>query len=286
MLPALQHRLWPWSLLLLAGFGLSACPGCMSAGAPDPSTTEVKLLPLGTLPPEVDAIVADLELTFPGMPVTVLPVEPLPDGIHHEGTIHAELLMAHYRERGPGLLLLLEADLANQLYSAVYSQVDLPHGNAVLSLPRFRTLAGVMPKEDALPTEEALARSKMRAGRQAIHTVGRLIGIFPCKEERCMHHRSSTVEVLDRADEVCERHQLMLTALLDVVAKKRAGAQAEAGPEASGNGRPAGEAPGAPHQGEGLLPGAGAQDKAATGEPVAAPEASTGARAPAADPAG
>jgi predicted Zn-dependent protease len=224
VLPASQHRVWLWSLLLIAGFGLSGCPGCMgAAGSPEPSTTEVKLLPLGAIPPELEAIRADLEATFPGMPVTVLPVEPLPPDIHHEGTIHAELLMAPYRDRGPGIMLLLDADLANQLYSAVYSQVDLPHGNAVLSLPRFRTLAGVMPKEGSTPTEADLERAQMRAGRQAIHTVGRLIGSFPCKEERCMHHRSSTVDVLDRADEVCERHQLMIAALLDVVVHGRRG---------------------------------------------------------------
>jgi len=225
--PALQHRVWLWSLLLVAGFGLSACPGCMGGGGtPDPSTTEVKLLPLGSVPPELETIREDLESTFPGMPITVLPPEPLPSDIHHEGTIYAELLMAHYRERGPGLVLLLDADLANQLYTAVYSQVDLPHGNAVLSLPRFRTLAGVMPKDGEPVSEEALARSRTRAGRQAIHTVGRLIGSFPCKEERCMHHRSSTVDVLDRADEVCEKHQLMIAALLDLVVKKRAAHEA------------------------------------------------------------
>lgn len=226
MLPAPPQRVWLWSLLLVVALGLSACPGCGSGTAPEPSTTEVKLLPLGDVPPELEAVRAELEATFPGMPVTVLPAEPLPADIHHEGTIYAELLMAHYRERGPGLLLLLDADLANQLYTAVYSQVDLPHGNAVLSLPRFRTLAGVMPKEGATLTEEAMDRSKVRAARQAVHSVGRLIGSFPCKEEHCIHHRSSTVDILDRADEVCERHQMILAALLDVVVKKRAAAAA------------------------------------------------------------
>src|SRR5690606_17320945 len=103
-----------------------------------------------------------------------------------------------------------------------------------LSLPRFRTLAGVMPKDGEPVSEEALARSRTRAGRQAIHTVGRLIGSFPCKEERCMHHRSSTVDVLDRADEVCEKHQLMIAALLEAgaVPGDRAAATQQA-PEAA-----------------------------------------------------
>lgn len=203
-------------------------------GAPQPAATEVRLLPLGEAPQELDAIRADLEVTFPGIPISVLPVEPLPSDIHHEGTIYAELLMQHYRERGPGLLVLLDDDLANQLYSAVYSQVDLPHGNAVLSLPRFRTIAGIMPRPDRELTEEALARARVRAGRQAIHSVGRLIGVFPCKEERCMHHRSSTVDILDRADEVCEKHQLILAGLIDNVVQRRAQATEPASETAYG----------------------------------------------------
>src|SRR5690606_37568948 len=151
--------------------------------------------------------------------------------------------------------------LANQLYTAVYSQVDLPHGNAVLSLPRFRTLAGVMPKEGATLTEEAMARSKVRAGRQAVHTVGRLIGSFPCKEEHCIHHRSSTVDILDRADEVCERHQAILAALLDVVIKKRADAAAEAS-------EGAGETPSQPTEAAGARPDPAVQQ--AAGEAPAA----------------
>ena len=209
--------------LLLAGvIGLSACPGCGAGGPPKPSTTQVKLLPLGDAPiPELAAIEAELRATFPGLPIEVLPPEPLPTDIRRDGKLYAELLMAHYNQRGPGIVLLLDEDLSTQVYTAVFSQVDFPHGNAVLSLPRLREEKGLMPREGATLSPEDAARAEVRARRQAVNATGKLLGLFPCKEERCVYHRSDEVRTLDKADAVCAKHGAMLPFILAELVKAR-----------------------------------------------------------------
>ena len=107
--------------------------------------------------------------------------------------------------------------LSSQLFNAVYSQVDLPRGNAVLAVPRFRTLDGSLPRDGVAATEEDAARARVRAGRQAVNAVGKLFGLFPCKEERCVFHRSANVAAIDRADSVCAKHAAQLPMLLEAI---------------------------------------------------------------------
>jgi len=219
-------------LLLVGVLGLSACPGCIGGGGPPkPATTELALLPLGDAPiPELAAIEEELRTSFPGLPIRVLPAEPLPPDVHQDGKLYAELLMAHYRERGPGILLVLDEDLATQVYSAVFSQVDFPHGNAVLSLPRFRDPKGFMPKAGTVPSPEDAERGVVRARRQAVNATGKLLGLFPCKEEQCVFHRSSEVKSLDKAIGICAKHGAMLPIILEDLVKSRAEAAGDAGP--------------------------------------------------------
>lgn len=211
-------------LLLVGVLGLSACPGCGGGGPPKPATTEIALLPLGDAPPaEFAAIEEELRTSFPGLPIRVLPTEPLPEGVHQDGKLYAELLMAHYRERGPGIVLVIDEDMSTQVYTAVFSQVDFPHGNAVLSLPRFRDPMGLMPKAGSTPSAEDAERAVVRTRRQAVNATGKLLGLFPCKEERCVFHRSSEVKSLDKADGVCAKHGAMLPIILEELVKSRGG---------------------------------------------------------------
>ena len=154
--------------LCLGLLALSACPACpgQRGGPTQPQARSIALLPVGTHSElELAAIEADLRKMFPPLPVSRLPREALPAGVlRDDGAVSAERLMEHYAARGPGLLLLLDADLSSELFNAVYSQVDLPRGNAVMALPRFRTLSGAMPRDGIAANDEDAARARIRAG--------------------------------------------------------------------------------------------------------------------------
>ena len=63
-----------------------------------------------------------------------------------------------------------------------------------------------------------------------MNTVGKLLGLFPCKEERCVFHRSAKVDSIDRADSVCDKHAEQLPVLNEAL---RQSVKAGAPPAAS-----------------------------------------------------
>ncbi|MCI0569846.1 MAG: hypothetical protein L0Y66_03775 [Myxococcaceae bacterium] len=201
----------PWAPLTLLALALTACAPCGGTHTPTatPAATRITVLPLGEgAAAHVEAVRAGLTATYPGLPVTVAPAEPLPAGVEGDspGAVSAEKLMDTLAARGPGLLVLLDADLGSRVFSSVFSQVDFPRGNAVVALARFHTADGSPPAPGAALSAEAQARAGMRTRKQAINAVGKLLALFPCKEERCVLQRPSGVQALDKAEGLCPRH--------------------------------------------------------------------------------
>jgi predicted Zn-dependent protease len=209
--------------LLLLALALTACGPCGPGGGPtQPAARSITLLPMG---PEaaahVEAVRQALAEAYPGLPVSTATAEPIPQGVQGErpGVVSAEQLMDGLQGRGPGVLVLLDADLGSRVFSSVFSQVDFPRGNAVVALARFRTKDGNLPPGKPVPTLAGLppdgaARAELRTRRQAVNAVGKLLALFPCKEERCLLQRPSGVEALDKADRICERHSALVERVL------------------------------------------------------------------------
>lgn len=196
-------------LLFLTGCGFCGRGGLDQVGI---QTREVSIVPVGAHEPsEVEGVLPALQKQFPGMTFRIMPAEPLPEGVRTErGSVFAELLMAKYTARGPGLVLLLDEDLSTQVFGVVYSQVDLPNGNAVVALPRLRTADGELPAKGAEVSPESLTRTQHRVAHQTVNAVGKLLGLFPCKQERCYFRRPDIVAELDQVDSVCARHEIIL----------------------------------------------------------------------------
>lgn len=217
--------------LLLLALALTACSPCGGGRTTtEPAAKRITVLPMGgEAGRQVEGVKQALAERYPGLPVTALPAEPIPAGVEREagGAVSAERLMQGLQERGPGLLVLLDADLGSSVQSAVYSQVDFPHGNAVVAFARFRTADGTLPAPGASLSPEAVARADQRTRRQAVTAVGRLLAPFPCKEQHCFLHRSGGVEDIDAADRFCERHTLLLERALQSIRAAQGGTSAQ-----------------------------------------------------------
>lgn len=190
-------------------------------------TREFQLIPVGTeRSAELEALVPFLTERFPGLTFSLGEPRPLGKDVFSEhGSVSAELLMEGYKDAGPGKILLLDADLSTQVFGVVYTQVDLPRGNAVIALPRMRTLLGQIPEEGKPLAEEDQTRAKRRIEHQAANVVGKLLGIFPCKEDRCVFRRPTVITELDEIEGLCSKHAVLLNQKLEAL------------PHGSGNGK-------------------------------------------------
>lgn len=170
---------------------------------------KVKLQPLGKIESSLlESLKAILKRRF-GFRVSIEP--PLPIPIYafnprrrqfHTPTILRRLRRVPLAE-DEGILGVTNVDIYVPGLNFVFGQAEISGKAAAISLFRLRP---EFYKQDISGGENQVLCLK-RAGKEAVHEIGHVLGLKHCPEETCVMHFSNTIEDTDKkANNFCQEH--------------------------------------------------------------------------------
>jgi predicted Zn-dependent protease len=193
---------WPIRGLLLGCLCLAA------VAAPQTVHGEAKLaitiVPVGKIPPAILADLAgrlsqvfDAQVSL-GAPAPVVEIAYNPARRQYRSTKILEQIAQKYPQRKGKVLAVIDQDLYVPDLNFVFGEADLPSGICIVSLARLRPSFYGQPDNDALFLE--------RAGKEAVHELGHLLGLRHCLDPRCVMFFSNRLKDTDRKEaDFCAR---------------------------------------------------------------------------------
>jgi len=162
---------------------------------------EILLVPVGTVPAEVCAWLADGLPPIFDCACRIAPALPHPFlawDARRKQYLADPILAQVQRGEATYALAIADLDLYVTGLNFIFGLADRAGGRAIVALPRLRSSFYRLPEDEALFRERVM--------KEAVHELGHVLGLGHCRDRRCVMAFSNSLADTDyKGQEFCER---------------------------------------------------------------------------------